>query len=122
MLRKQAFSGRFPFEGIRNEALILPVRSGDHPSRPEAASDLGLTDELWDMMKACWKRRDRRWKISRITSILKSHSSAAAVTEGPSQLGCSSDELAPGAQPAHEASRHRYSRRAQRVFSALFHK
>ena len=120
MLRKQAFSGLIPFEGLRNEAVILPVRSGNHPSRPEGGSDLGLTDELWDMMKACWKRRDRRWKISRIVSTLKYHSAVAETTDGCSQSGRGSGEAA--AQPAHKANPHGYSRRARQVFSAIFHK
>lgn len=76
---QQVFSGSFPFKGHRNETVILLVRSGDHPCRPgNDPADLGLTDELWNTMKACWKRRDRRWGISRIVSILKRHSAAAA--------------------------------------------
>jgi len=75
------FSGSFPFEGYRNETVILMVRSGDHPPRPENGLDHGLKDELWKMMKACWKQgRNRRWNISRIVSILKCHSAAAAAT------------------------------------------
>lgn len=73
----QVFSGSFPFEGLRNEASILRIRSGDHPNRPKNGTDLGLTDELWKMMKTCWKRRDRRWKISRIVLTLQHHSAAA---------------------------------------------
>ena len=82
-IRQQVFSGSFPFEGNRNEAVILLVKSGEHPRRPESGSDHGLTDELWKMMKGCWKQtRDRRWNISRIVSILKRHSaSAVAGTE-----------------------------------------
>jgi hypothetical protein len=75
---EQAFSGSFPFENLRNEASILRIRSGDHPRRPKIGSDLGLTDELWRMVKVCWKRRDRRWKISRIVSTLEHHSATVA--------------------------------------------
>ncbi|KAF9643669.1 kinase-like protein, partial [Thelephora ganbajun] len=78
MTMYEVFSGSFPFEGLRNEALILPIRSGDRPRRPEGGSALGLTDELWNMMKACWKRRDHRWKISRVVTTLGHHSAAAA--------------------------------------------
>ena len=74
---QQVFSGSFPFQGIRNEALILPVRSGDHPRRPENSSALGLTNELWNVMKTCWNRRDLRLKISQIVLTLKSHSATA---------------------------------------------
>ena len=52
---------------------MILIRSGDHPHRPKNGSDLGLTDELWKAMKACWKRRDSRWKISRVVSILERH-------------------------------------------------
>ena len=104
---RQAFSGSFPFKDLRHEAVILPIRSGDHPCRPEGGSDLGLTDELWKMMKACWRRRDRRWKISRIVSTLKRHSvEAAAETEGHSQPG--------------EASPERYPRVTRWTFGASF--
>lgn len=82
MVMYEVFSGSFPFEGLRNEASILLIRSGDHPHRPKNGSDLGLTDELWKAMKVCWKRRGSRWKISRIVSILERHSvEIAARTE-----------------------------------------
>lgn len=74
----QVFSGSFPFKGRRNETVILLVKSGDHPCRPGNVPDFGLTDELWNTMKACWGRRDRRWEISRIVSVLERHSALAA--------------------------------------------
>ena len=102
--------------------MILPVRSGDHPRRPEGDSDLGLTDEIWDMMKVCWKRRDRRWKISRIASTLECHSAAAtAETEEHYPPGYGSDEAL--IRPAHEAGRMgRYPRRPRWLFGVLSHK
>ena len=98
---QQAFSGLFPFDGIRDETLILLVRSGERPCRPEGGSGLGLTEELWKAMKACWKRKDRRWKISRIVSTLECHSATTTATamEEHSQLHRSSNE-AP-VQPTH---------------------
>ena len=78
---RQVLCGLFPFQDVRNETVILKVRSGDHPCRPEGDSDLGLTDELWDAMMACWERRDRRWEVSRIVSTLEYHSTTAAALE-----------------------------------------
>ena len=66
----QVLSGSFPFQGLRNEAVILRVRSGDHPRWPQGGSDLGPADELWNIMKLCWQRRDRRCEISRVVSTL----------------------------------------------------
>jgi hypothetical protein len=75
----QVFSGSFPFGGLRNEASILRIKSGDRPHRPKNGSDLGLTEDLWKMMKECWEDRDRRWGISRIVSTLKLHSAGGRV-------------------------------------------
>ncbi|KAF9781600.1 kinase-like domain-containing protein, partial [Thelephora terrestris] len=77
MVMYEAFSGSFPFEDLRNESSILCIRSGDRPHRPESGWDFGLTDELWKVMKTCWKRRDRRWKISHVVSTLEHHAVAA---------------------------------------------
>ena len=74
MVMYEVFSGSFPFEGLRNEASILRIRSGDRPRRPKNGSDLGLTGKLWRMMEECWKDRGRRWGISRIVSNLEHHS------------------------------------------------
>lgn len=118
----QTFSGSFPFGRLRNEALILLVRSGDHPRRPKVGSDLGLTDELWDMMKACWNRRDRRWKISRIASTLERHSATAAaeMKRHPQRVGRGSEEAL--IQSTREGNLGRHPRRTRWVFGISSHK
>ena len=114
---RQAFSGSFPFEGLRDEALILRVRSGDHPRRPKGGLDLGLTNELWDMMKVCWKHMEQRWNISRIALTLERHSTTVtAEAEGYFQSGRGSDEAL--IQPAHKASRDRHRWRTRWAFGA----
>jgi len=68
----QAFSGLLPFQGYRDEGVILRVMSGTRPDRPLDGLGLGLTDGIWRMMQECWGSSDRRWTISHIVSHLES--------------------------------------------------
>ncbi|KAF9781204.1 kinase-like domain-containing protein [Thelephora terrestris] len=71
MLMYEAFSGLFPFEGYRDEGVILQVISGARPDRPHVGPERGLTDGVWAMMQECWDSGDRRWTISSIVSHLE---------------------------------------------------
>ena len=78
----QAFSGLLPFEGYRDEGVILRVMSGARPDRPQGGLDLGLTDSVWGMIQAGWGSSDRRWTISRIVSSLEASITPTAKSDG----------------------------------------
>lgn len=48
------FTGRAPFHGYSEEAVIIRVIEGKRPDRP-TAEDLGLTDAIWDLVEMCWQ-------------------------------------------------------------------
>jgi hypothetical protein len=52
----QVFTGRLPFHNlVRNERVILSVMTGERPGRPpEPAKQLGLDDEIWNLMQDGW--------------------------------------------------------------------
>lgn len=50
---------------------IFKMWSGSRPKRPTEASELGLTDEVWDMTCAAWKDGpDERPSISEVVDCL----------------------------------------------------
>ncbi|KAG6907580.1 hypothetical protein DXG01_008337 [Tephrocybe rancida] len=56
----EIFTGKIPFSNLRyNEMVILRVRSGVRPVRPEASSQswtaFGLTNGIWTCMEECWE-------------------------------------------------------------------
>ena len=81
----QAFSGLFPFDGFRDETVVLQVVSGARPERPRGSLGLGLTDSIWKMMQECWGGSDRRWAISCIVSYLELSIAPTARTEWPDE-------------------------------------
>ncbi|KAG6915880.1 hypothetical protein DXG01_009417 [Tephrocybe rancida] len=53
------FTGKVPFHNIAHDMTVtLKVRSGVHPTRPEAASPswstFGLTEKIWTCTEQCW--------------------------------------------------------------------
>ena len=48
------FTGLIPFHSYqRDPAVIQRIMVGARPERPEA-TELGLTDDLWDMIRSAW--------------------------------------------------------------------
>ncbi|KAG6872450.1 hypothetical protein C0995_009707 [Termitomyces sp. Mi166 len=74
----EIFTGNFPFfEQGRDSAAILKIRSGDHPSRPDASSLAwsvwGLTEATWSLMASCWSKDPScRPDIHEVVSSLQS--------------------------------------------------
>ncbi|KAF9646439.1 kinase-like protein [Thelephora ganbajun] len=96
MLMYEAFSGLLPFEGYRDEGVILQVMSGARPNRPQSSLDLGLTDGIWRMVQECWSGSDHRWTISCIVSCLES-----SIAPTPKMVG--SDERTELQRPVSSA-------------------
>jgi len=54
MVALEVFSGEAPFDGVSDEEVVERIRSGERPSRPPGAEELGLSDTLWETIQQCW--------------------------------------------------------------------
>jgi hypothetical protein len=50
----QVLSERLPFHHMRFPATMCAILRGERPGKPLNASDLGLTDTLWELLQSCW--------------------------------------------------------------------
>jgi len=49
------FTGLIPFHLYRRDpAVISSIKSGERPGRPLEATELGLTDGLWNLIRSAW--------------------------------------------------------------------
>lgn len=72
MLAVEAFTGKTPFEELRNEAVVPWILEGGRPKIPKNPRAVGLTDEVWELLESCWQQNPkkrptiegvaRRWK------------------------------------------------------------
>lgn len=72
MVMYEVFSGRVPFEGLRDTAAILKVYKRERPSRPDDETAVALTDYLWAVVERCWHQdRERRPLVASVLSALQ---------------------------------------------------
>jgi len=64
----QVLTGKWPFHPRREMEIIHVVISGERPSKPENAEEIGMTDVIWDLLGECW--REDRTKRPTISEIL----------------------------------------------------
>jgi hypothetical protein len=52
------YLGEYPFKEIRHDASVTytVVYQDRRPARPEQSADLGLTDDVWDVIQQCWRK------------------------------------------------------------------
>ena len=55
MFAVEVFTGRVPFEGQKNEAVVLLISRGGRPEMPGNAQAVGLTGEMWKLLESCWQ-------------------------------------------------------------------
>ena len=60
MLVVEIFTGKIPFEELKNEAVVPWVLGGGRPKMPESAWAVGLTDEIWGLLTSCWQQDPER--------------------------------------------------------------
>ena len=60
MLAVEVFTGKIPFENLENEAAALRILKGGRPEMPENAEAIGLTVEIWNLLKSCWHQNPKR--------------------------------------------------------------
>lgn len=73
MVAVEVFTGKVPFEGRRNEAVVVRILQGQRPEMPVNFQGVGLTDETWKLLKKCWQQSPgkrptmkevvRRWEM-----------------------------------------------------------
>jgi len=51
------------------------ITSGQRPSRPQEAQELGLTDSVWDMTLRCWQQDPTcRPTVTEVVGLLREQS------------------------------------------------
>jgi len=54
MLAVEVFTGKVPFGDMKNESVVINIANGKRPAKPQAASQLGLTADMWKLIERCW--------------------------------------------------------------------
>ncbi|EMD41329.1 hypothetical protein CERSUDRAFT_42259 [Gelatoporia subvermispora B] len=69
----EVFTGRLPFFHFKRDATVIHnVLKGKRPPRPVQAIPLGLSDNVWTLMEACWDEdHQTRPHISDIANTLR---------------------------------------------------
>ena len=60
MLGVEVFTGKIPFEGLRNEVVLLHISRGSRPEMPRNAHAVGLTVEMWKVLESCWQQNPKK--------------------------------------------------------------
>jgi len=56
---------------FRDSAVMLRVIQGERPARPEEAIELGLTDDLWELIRSAWAQdAEHRPPVEKIVDFL----------------------------------------------------
>ena len=67
----QVLTGWIPFQGLRLGEIKVNVVEGKRPPKPENASDIGFSDELWNFVERCWDEKlELRPKVTEVVSQL----------------------------------------------------
>ena len=51
----QVLTGKLPFGKISGSEVVFKVVGGGKPSRPADSLELGLSDDVWELLEDCWK-------------------------------------------------------------------
>ena len=60
MVVVEVFTGKLPFEGQKDEAVLLRILEGGRPEMPRNAQAVGLTEEMWKLLEACWQQNPKK--------------------------------------------------------------
>lgn len=67
----QVLTGEAPFPGVDGRDVVVEVRNGTRPDKPENASFIGFSDSLWVFTERCWSGEvGSRPKVSRVVECL----------------------------------------------------
>ena len=62
-------SGLVPFHSLRDTEIWCKVIQGERPAMPTNASELGISDGLWQLLVRCWNRN--YFKRPQINEVLR---------------------------------------------------
>jgi hypothetical protein len=60
MFAVEIFTGKIPFGGQRNEAVVVRISRGGRPEMPGNAQEVGLTGEMWKLLESCWQQNPEK--------------------------------------------------------------
>ena len=60
MFAIEVFTGKIPFEERKNEAVVLRISEGSRPKMPRNAQAVGLTAEVWGILRSCWQQNPKK--------------------------------------------------------------
>ena len=60
MVVVEVFTGKLPFEGQKDEAVLLRILEGGRPEMPRNAQVVGFTEEMWKLLEACWQQNPKK--------------------------------------------------------------
>ena len=67
----QVLCGHMPYNGWHTQRINDAILQGVRPYKPEAAVQIGLVDELWDMLQRCWnEKREARPDLQTVRKCL----------------------------------------------------
>jgi len=69
MTTYQVLTSRRPFSQMREAWIIHAVISGERPTKPENARQIGMSDTVWDLLGECW--REDRTERPNISGVLR---------------------------------------------------
>lgn len=65
-------TGNAPFNGLNANGVILNVMNGTRPNRPQLSRELGLSDEIWDIVQLCWREKAfERPKVEEVLAAIR---------------------------------------------------
>ncbi|PCH36149.1 kinase-like protein, partial [Wolfiporia cocos MD-104 SS10] len=69
----EVFTGRIPYYHVpRDPTVIFSILMNMRPERPDEATDLGLSDKVWELTQVCWNSdRGRRPRVSAVLQTLE---------------------------------------------------
>ena len=60
MLAVEVFTSKIPFEGQKNEVVVVHISRGGRPEMPGNAQLVGLTCAMWRLLESCWQHNPNR--------------------------------------------------------------
>lgn len=76
----QVLTGKTPFSERTGHEATFQVLKGVRPTKPTNASNLGLSDIVWELLEGCWQTdRQRRPSVRDVLSRVKSAALACGV-------------------------------------------
>ena len=60
MVVVEVFTGKVPFEGQKDEAVVLQISRGGRPAMPTNAQAAGFTVGVWRLLESCWYQNPKK--------------------------------------------------------------